>query len=602
MRDTTSPSTLLARALHFVPAFGALRGYRWHDARADTLAGLTVAAVAVPQAMAYATVAGLPPQYGLYTAIIMTAVGALLASSRQLINGPTNAISIAVLSVVATIPDADAKVQAVILLTFMVGAIQVLITVLRLGDLTRYISHSVIIGFTLGAGALIVIDQFKNLLGLHAVGDVHDHFLYRFWRTLAEGGDVHWPTLAIGVTSMVLVVALRKLKSHFGLRFLPELLVVVVVMAALVAWLDLARHGVKVIGTVPADFPNLQLPTLDASMMRDLATGALAIAVLGLLEAIAMAKAISAQTQQKLDINQQCLSEGVANVAGSLFQCMPGSGSLTRSAINFQAGAVSQWSGVVSAVAVALVMVAFAAYAHYIPRAALAGILIVAAWKMIDWHAVAYHLRATRFDAAIVGATAFSAVVISIEFCVLIGILMSFVLTVPRAGRMQRTEFIVAEQGGIHERLPQDHPHPRMLIFGFEGELFFGAATFLEHHLRHIEGRLDDNTRVLVLRMKRLRNPDAVGLAVLESFLERMKTRGVHIILCGVRVPMFETMKRAGVARLLDDKHVFLEQPVRETSTLLAVRYAYQLIGESDAGAARTAGQASDGQPRYYSV
>ena len=142
-------------------------------------------------------------------------------------------------------------------------------------------------------------------------------------------------------------------------------------------------------------------------------------------------------------MNQQCLSEGLANFTGCFFQCIPGSGSLTRSAINQQAGAVTQWSGVVSAVAVALIMLVFAPYARFIPRAALAGILMLTAWRMVDRHALAYHLRATRFDAAIVAATAISAVAISIEFCVLIGVFMSFLLTVPRAGRMLLTEFVV---------------------------------------------------------------------------------------------------------------------------------------------------------------
>src|SRR5262249_42710154 len=162
------------------------------------------------------------------------------------------------------------------------------------------------------------------------------------------------------------------------------------------------------------------------------------------------AKAIAAQTRQPLDMNQQCLSEGVANFAGSFFQCMPGSGSLTRSAINQRAGASTQWSGVWSAVAVALIMLALAPYARFIPRAALAGILMVSAWHMVERRALLYHLRATRFDAAIVLATAISAIAISVEFCVLIGVLMSFLLAVPRAGRMLLTEFVVSEQGRIH--------------------------------------------------------------------------------------------------------------------------------------------------------
>jgi SulP family sulfate permease len=527
--------------------------------------------------MAYAMVAGLPAEYGLYTAIVMTAVGAVFDSSRQLINGPTNAISIAVLSVIATIP-ADEKVQAAVLLAFLVGAVQLGITFLRLGDLTRYISHSVIVGFTLGAGSLLVLDQVKNLLGMRSVGDVHDHFVVRFVRSLFEGGGVHAETAAVGLGSVALVLALRWLKGRLGWRLLPDLLLVVIAMALLVDALDLDQRGVRVIGEIPARLPSFGVPVLDPDRIRDFATGALAIAVLGLLEAIAMAKAIAAQTKQKLDMNQQCLSEGLANFTGSFFQCFPGSGSLTRSAINQQAGASTQWSGVWSAVAVAGIMLLFAPYARFIPRAALAGILMVSAYKMVDWHALAYHWRATRFDAAIVAATALSAVAISIEFCVLIGTLMSFLLTVPRAGRMLLTEFALTPDGGLHERLPEDAPCPRILVFGLEGEMFFGASAALEAHFAAIEERIGPDTRVVVLRVKRARNPDAVGLTLLEDFLHRVKARGVHVLLCGVREDMAEKLERTGIAAHLGER-LFLEQPVRQTSTLLAMRHAYELIG-----------------------
>jgi sulfate permease, SulP family len=300
--------------------------------------------------------------------------------------------------------------------------------------------------------------------------------------------------------------------------------------------------------------------------------------VLGLLEAIAMAKAIAAQTGQRLDMNQQCLSEGLANFTGSFFQCIPGSGSLTRSAINQQAGASTQWSGVVSAGAVALIMMVFAPYARFIPRAALAGILMLSAWRMVDRRALFYHVRATRFDAAIVVTTAVAAIAISIEFCVLIGIFMSFMLAVPRAGRMLLTEFVVAADGGIHERLPEDPRCTRMLIFGLEGELFFGATGNLEQHFREMESRVGEKTRVLVLRMKRVRNPDAVGLTLLESFLDRMRGRGIALVLCGVRADLQHVMARTGLIERLGEKELFLEQPVRMTSTMLAIRHAYTLL------------------------
>ena len=233
----------------------------------------------------------------------------------------------------------------------------------------------------------------------------------------------------------------------------------------------------------------------------------------------------------------------------------------------------------VSALAVALIMLVFAPFARFIPRAALAGILMVSAWKMVDWHALAYHVRTTRFDAAIVAVTAFSAVAISIEFCVLIGVFMSFVLTVPRAGQMLLAEFVIAPDGGVHERLPEDVPCERILIFGLEGEMFFGATAALERHFTEIEARVGEKTEVVVLRVKRARNPDAVGMTLLEHFFDRLKARGIHVLLCGVRPEFAQKMERTGLVERLGEK-LFLEQPVRQTSTLLAIRHAYELISE----------------------
>jgi len=565
--------------LRVVPALGSLRNYGRADAQADFVAGLTVAAVAVPQAMAYALAAGLPAEYGLYTAVVMTAVGALFSSSRQLINGPTNAISIAVLSVLSLLHGTEAKVEAAILLAFMVGVIQIVITLLRLGDLTRYISHSVIVGFTLGAATLLVLDQAKNLLGLESVGGADDNFVHQFWMTMTAGGSVHTTTLAIGLGSVAMVIGLRWVKNRPGMHLLPDLLITVLAMSAVVAWLGLDASGVAVVGEIPGRFPVPQSPGFNLELMRELSGGALAIAILGLLEAVAMAKALAARTRQKLDMNQLCLSEGIANFTGSFFQCYPGSGSLTRSAINQQAGAVTQWAGIVSAAAVALIVIAFAPYARFIPRAALAGILIVSAWRMIDRHALVYHLRASRFDMMIVAVTAFSAVAISIQFCVLIGVFMSFLLSVARAGRMQATRFSIAPDGAVQERLPGDPSCNRVLIYGLEGELFFGATAALETHFRNIEQRIDQHTRAVVLRLKRARNADAVGMEVLDGFVERVSARGVQVILCGIRPDFARKLKRIGLADRIGGS-MFVEDKSRPTSTVRAIDYAYSFVDE----------------------
>jgi SulP family sulfate permease len=302
--------------------------------------------------------------------------------------------------------------------------------------------------------------------------------------------------------------------------------------------------------------------------------------MLGLLEAIAMAKSIAAKTGQKLDVNQQCLSEGVANLTGSFFQCFPGSGSLTRSYINHQAGAATQWSGVICAGMVAVTMLALAPYAQFIPKAALAGVLMITATRMIDVAGIKYHCRATRFDAAIVAATALSAVFVSVEFCILVGTVLSFLMYVPRAARVEMHELVMDDGRRIRERNAADAACPFIKIYSFEGELFFGSGPEFESHLESIEEQLDDGVRVLVLRMKHLRNPDAVCMHLLSEFIDRVEPRGVAICLAGVRDGFFTTLSKVGIVHRLGADRVFREASQMWTSTATAIEWAHAQLGD----------------------
>jgi len=585
-----------------VPAFHSLRGYTVRALRADTLAGLTVATVAVPQAMAYASIAGIPAQHGLYTAIIMTAVGALFASSRQLIHGPTNALSIALLSALAPLP-AEEKVAAAIALALLVGLVQLGITLLRLGDLTRFISQAVIVGFTAGAAILLVLDQLKNLVGIPARGEPADHFLKRFWLTISQGAEIDGWTVAVGVGTIALVLGLRQLNTRLSRAAVPvavpEFLTAVIVMAALV-WACRLEDHVRILGNVPATFPPFQVPQVGWNLLQRLTGSALALAVLGLLEALAMAKAIAAQSGQKLDLHQQCLSEGMANVTGSFFQCLPGSGSLTRSALNQQAGAVSQWSGVICAGAVAAAVMLFGDLARYIPQSTLAGILMVTAWRMVDRQQLLYHLRATRFDAGIVLATALSAVFISVEFCILIGVFLSFILYVPRAARVHLTELTLTPERVVRERVPTDPPCGRMLLYNLEGELFFGSAPVLEEHLSTIDRRACNGIKVIVLRMKRVRNPDAVCLGLLDHFINRMEARNIIVLLCGVRRDLARTLHSTGLEARLGPERIFCEMPSVWSSTLDAIRHAYDLLGNDLCTTCPRRNETANGKETWY--
>jgi sulfate permease, SulP family len=571
-------SSKLSSVIAFIPALVELKTYSFGKFRLDLFAGLTVAAVAVPQAMAYATIFGMPVQYGLYTAIVMTAVGSLLNGSRHLINGPTNAISIAMLSALAIVPEGD-RIAAAFMMSLMIGVIQVSITLFRLGDLSRYISSAVIVGFTCGASVLLLLDQLKNLLGLDYKADMRAPFIKRFYETILYSGPIHWPTVMLAALTIAVVLIFRWINRTWNIR-LPDLLLGISV-AGFVVWameLNSPTSGVALIGKVPSTMPSFQLPKLDWSLISGLSSSALALSFLGLLEAIAMAKSLAAKSGQKLDINQQCLSEGAANIAGSFFQCFPGSGSLTRSFINYTAGAVTQWSGVISALGVAATMMALAPYAAYIPKSSLAGVLVLTALRMVELAAVRFHWKATKFDRIIFLATALSAVFVSIEFCILIGVLLSFLLYVPRAARIWMSELTITAEGKVRELKSNDSRCEYFRIYNLEGELFFGCAPQFERMLEQITEATNQNVAVILLRTKRLHNPDAMCLEILQKWVKEKRSQGTIVLLSGVRPELQRSLGNLGIDKLIGSENIFPETQELYFSTIQAMQRGYDIL------------------------
>ena len=561
-------------------------GYGWSGLRRDLVAGLTVSAIAVPQSMAYALIAGIDPRFGLYSAIVITAVASIFGSSSHLINGPTNAISLVVFSALAFL-DPGAHLQAyeaTFLLAVMVGAVQIVIALTKLGDLTRYISESVVLGFMAGAGFLVALSQVGNLFGLTERGTGHQHLLLRLWLTLSQGGAMNPRALGLGLGTVVVVVVARQVFRHYRLPRV-DMLMTLVFAAALTAALGWCQQGpdgksiVAVIGDVPRLLPLFHVPAIKPQWIHEMFGSSVAIAFLGLLEALSIAKSIANRTRQPLDYNRQCLAEGLANLSGGFFQCLPGSGSLTRSAINYQAGAVSRWSGVFSAAAVALVVILLAPLARYVPKAALAGILLVTAAGLIDHRRIRHAVRASRFDALLVLATALSAVLIGVEFSILIGVGLSILMFVPRAARLKAAELTIGTDRVIRDRLPSDPCCTRMVLLDLEGEFFFGAAPELDRYFDGLRERPD--LRIIVLRVKRTRNPDIVCMERLQHFIVEMQSKGVTVLLCGVRPDFAQAMQNLHFQDFLAAEHVFLEDATQlGSATLAAVRQAYDLLGD----------------------
>ncbi|MBF9523627.1 sodium-independent anion transporter [Mycobacterium sp. MHSD3] len=578
-------------------ALGVFENYDALKARRDIVAGLTVAAISLPQAMAYALIAGVDPKYGVYSAIVVTAIASIFGSSSHLINGPTSAISLLVFSSLAFLDPENRTglFEALFLLGVLVGAIQILIAVFKLGDLTRYISESVVIGFMASAALLLAIGQLANAIGVRDKGDGHMQVLQRAWLTLFHGDAVNYRALVLSVSAVVLAILLRRLVQRYGLPQIDMLLVLIVtaVIAYAYGWSvpDGTGHtDVKISGKIPASLPEFHIPEVQVSTLGELSHGALAIAFIGLIEALSIAKAIAHHTGQQIDYNRQILAEGLANLTGGFFQSLPGSGSLSRSAINYQSGAATRFSGIVSAATVTIALLLFAPLLRYIPQAALAGLLLVTAVRLVDFRRLSYALKASRYDAGLVIITALVGVAVNLDTAVLIGVVLSILLFVPRAAKLKAAELIVTDEGVIRERTPQDNPAEAAssvrasspVIYDLEGELFFGAAPELDRYLEALHTRIrDENLKVVILRLKRVRHPDVVCIERLEHFIREHQELGVTVLLAGVRPDSLALLQNVGFTDWLPAEQVFPEEDREFSATLKAVRYAQTRLAET---------------------
>jgi SulP family sulfate permease len=527
-----------------VPIFQSYKRTSW---RPDIIAGLTVAVVLLP--------AELPPEMGLYTAIIGGIIGALWGSSNHLQTGPTNAISLLVLSTLLTIsvPGTAQYVILAGLLAVMVGVLQLVMGLARLGVLVNFVSHSVIVGFSAGAGVLIAVRQLRPLLGLdfpshsfiETVGGVGGELI---------AGNIHWPTAALGLGTILLLVLLKRFRPK-----LPGPLIGMIVAAAAVALLGLDQNGVDVIGELPRGLPPFaKLPLFDLELIGQLSAGALAIAAIGLIEAMSIARSISNQSNQRLDSNQEFVGQGLANIASGFFSGYAGSGSFTRSAVNYNAGARTPMASVLSGLFVLVAMNVLAPFAAYVPRSALAAVLIVIAVGMIDRAEIRRILRGAPADAVIMIVTFLGTLLLHLEFAVLVGILLSFAFYIMKTSVPQVTP-VVPDENFKHFN-PQNHKPSCLQLANIDisGDLYFGAVSHLEKVISRYSSRHPEQ-RFLLLRMHSVNQCDFSGIHALESVVRIYRDQGGDVFMVRVRDHIREFMKSTGFYDYLGADHFLSE-------------------------------------------
>jgi len=544
------PAEVLSRYSSFLvrPA-EIVRGYRRSSLRPDLIAGLTVAVVAIPQSIAYAAIAGLPPSYGLFAAAVAAIVGSLWGSSRYLNTGPTNAISILALSILtplAVIGSAE-YLMAASVMAVMVGIFCAVFGFAGLGVLVNFASRAVLLGFTAGAGVLIAGGQLKHLLRLDV--PLSPHLWHSMVSVIGHIGETHGPSLLLGLATLVAMATIAKLGPRF-----PAALMALAGAGLVVAVVGVERLGVAVVGQIPRGMP--QLTSFEIGWMWEhdlvgaLVTGSLAVAALGLVEAVSIAREISRQSGERLDVNQELVGQGMANIAAGLFSGYACSGSFTRSAVNFQSGARSQLSGVFCGVFVLAGVLAFGPLATFLPRAGLAGMIMVIAYRMVDWHGVRRVVKTSRSETGIMFATFGATLVFPLEFAVLAGVILSLAIYIYQSS-MPTVHTVVPDETFRHFVEKEETPAcPQLGVINIRGALFFGAASHVEDALlANYEANPGQNR--LLLRMHGVHQCDLSGIDVLEGIVRLYRSGGGEVYLVQVRPPVRELMRQSGFEDLL---------------------------------------------------
>jgi len=565
------------------PAIETIKHYNLHKLRKDLLAGLTVSVVEVPQSMAYAIVAGVPPQYGLYTSVIQGVVGALLSSSEHMTTGPTNTQSLLIFSALYRLADPvgnpDLYLQLVFMLAMLKGVIQLAFAAAGMGNMVRYVSRSVIAGLVSGAGILIFFGQLPSFLGVRSSGSSGGlPGIARPIQQLAQHlNEINPRAVMVGLAVVAITIGVRLIS-----KLLPGALIAVVSAATIVWAMRWTTADIPLIKEIPRGFPHFQIAWAGWDWAEKLFGGALALAVIGMLESVAIAKSIAARTGEEISPNQEFFAQGFKNLLTSCFQCIPGSGSFTRSALDYAAGAETRFGAVFNAIFVAIIFWIAAPLAQLIPLAALAGVLFVIAVGLIEWSYIPRVLYASRPDAVVFAITLVATLVVPLEYAIFIGIFLNIALYLRQSSRLHVTEMIEGAPGGpFQERELTDRSGTRQVMFlQVEGDLFFGVADELRDRLAPL-AREGSGVKVVVFRLRRTHSIDSTALYVLEQFTRDMKDRGGYVIVCGVRPDLTPVLRSFGLFDLIGKENFFETGLGVFASAKAALERAKQLAGVS---------------------
>jgi len=577
MGGAMSSSTRLQRLLPMLAWWPRVNS---ETLRHDLMAALTGAVIVLPQAVAFASIAGLPPQYGLYAAMVPAVVAALWGSSWHLVSGPTTAISIVVFAAVSPLatPGGADYIGLVLTLTLLVGLMQLAMGLVRLGTLVNFISHTVIVGFTAGAACLIAVSQLGAFLGLSIPRGLafHEVLLYAA-RHLGEAQP--W-VLLVGVVTLASGALARRLLPSWP-YMIVAMLAGSVVALLLDRQLGSAVTGIQTVGRIDASLPPLSVPDLSFTALSDMVFPAFIVSILALTEAIAISRAIAAKSGQRIDSNQEFIGQGLANLAGSIFSGYTSSGSFNRSGANFAAGARTPLAAALSAVFLLLIALVAAPWAAYLPVAAVAAVLFIVAWGLISVREIGDILRRQPRERIVLLLT-FLGTLIDLEKGLFLGIVASLLFYLYRTSQPAIDERVPprAELGNPRRKfvaVDADNPGcPQLAILRVRGSLYFGAVEHVGEQLYRVDAAAP-HRKWLMLMMQGVNFADQAGVQLLQHEARRRRLLGGGVMLVTVQPGVRASLQRAGyIAEEGEDRIVFSKGE--------ALRTVYPLL---DAGICR---------------
>jgi sulfate permease, SulP family len=542
----------------YLPILDWLPSYKKEWFKGDLGAGLTVGIMLIPQGIAYAMIAGLPPIYGLYTAMIPQIVYAIFGTSRQLAVGPVAMDSLIVASGVATLAEIGTAhfIEFAILLAFMMGFLQVLFGFFKLGFLVNFLSRPVISGFTSAAALIIGLNQLKHLLGVQIVRDNKIHTL--LIDAFQQIKDINWITFCIGIFSIIILIFFKRITTK-----IPAALVVVILGILLVKIFHLDQFGVKILGEIPKGLPDFTVPKFEKTTLINLFPIALTLSFIAFLEAISVAKAIEIKhNNYKVDSNQELIAIGLGNIVGSFFQTYPATGGLSRTAVNNQVGAKTPLAAIISGLIVGFTLLFLTPVFYYLPKAVLGAIIVVAVFGLLDFSVPKQLLSYSKRELIILNITLIVTATIGIKEGILTGIILSMAMLIYRStkphfailGQVPDTHFYrnVSRFEGLL-KTTQD-----ILIVRFDAQLYFANISFFKDKLEEFVQNKGGKLKLIIIDGESINSIDSSGIYMLKDIITKYKNLGIDIAFTGMKGPVRDVLEKSGIMKKISYTNCFM--------------------------------------------